>query len=228
MTFITDLPVAPTPPATDSTTMPDLLAHARQHEARTGEMSRMLTRRLAGLHAGIRLPEAGRLEALLHFIEEYVSHVPRLAAALEQAGREARQESLVQPLLQKIRVLFVLSANEGLTVLLDRAYAVQRLVEELNDRFMLMAGAPLLALDMTTANLIVHSLIGEPYANDLDEGATAAASELMEHHIDGNPQRFRASTEQQRLRMWATSWRHWSEELGVNGIDLRLMAEPGP
>ncbi len=200
----------------------EVLAQAQAREAGTQELRRKLQRVLADLHPRIHLPEEERLASLQGFVEQYLAHIPRLVAALEAAGREAKQEKLVAPLLARIQRRFQLQAGEGLVQLLEQAYFVQRLVEELNDRFMLVAGAPLLTLDMTTANLIMHSLIGEPYANQLDEDALSVAREIMDQHVGAQPERFYNAQSDQRLRMWARAWRHWSDELGVSDIELRL------
>jgi hypothetical protein len=186
---------------------------------------------LTELHPSIHLPETARLNTLLAFVDEYVAHVPRLVQALERAAIEARQERLVAPLLSRIRASFRLKPDEGMVTLLDRAYYVQRLVEEINDRFLLMAGAPLLTLDMTTANLIIHSLIGEPYANQLDTEAGNTAAHIMNLHVGAYPERFYTENQGQRLKMWAAAWRHWSEEFGLDGIavsfEVDAPGEPG-
>jgi len=197
-----------------------VLATARADEARTQELERKLTRMLAELHPSIHLPEATRLRTLLAFVDEYVAHVPRLVRALDRAAREAQQEPLIAPLLSRIRASFSPRQHESMVSLLDRAYYVQRLVEEINDRFLLLAGAPLLTLDMTTANLIVHALIGEPYANQLDTEAASTAAHIMNMHVGGSPERFYTANQSQRLKMWTAAWRHWSEEFGLDGIAL--------
>lgn len=204
------------------TTLEQVLAQAREEEANTQELSRKLKRMLAELHPRIHLSEADRLATLQAFVDEYLGHVPRLVHALEEAAYEARQEKLIGPLLSRIKAAFTLKAGEGLATLLDRAYFVQRLVEEMNDRFHMLAGAPLLTLDMTTANLIIHSLIGEPYANQLDEEAAGTAAEIMDQHIGEHEDRFYAENESQRFKMWTAAWRHWSEEFRVDGIDLKF------
>lgn len=199
-----------------------VLAEAQAREAETGELRRKLQRQLAALHSSIQLPEAARLATLQAFVEEYIGHVPRLVQALEAAGRDAGQEALVEPILSRIKASFTLKPGEGMATLLDRAYYVQRLVEEINDRYLLMAGAPLLTLDMTTANLIIHSLIGEPYSNQLDEEAAHTAAHIINLHVGEHPERFYAENEAQRLRMWTATWKHWSEEYGLENIGLRL------
>jgi hypothetical protein len=205
-----------------------VLAVARAEEARSQELERKLSRMLAELHPSIHLPEASRLRTLLAFVDEYVAHVPRLVQALDRAARDARQELLIAPLLGRIRASYCLRAEEGMASLLDRAYYVQRLIEEINDRFLLVAGAPLLTLDMTTANLIIHALIGEPYANQLDTEAASTAAHIMNLHVGSSPERFYTANQDQRLKMWTAAWRHWSEEFGLDGIALRFEGEPPP
>lgn len=201
-----------------------VLADARAQEAKTQELNRKLKRMLAELHPSIQLPEAARLATLQAFVEEYVAHVPRLVRALEEAAFEARQDGLITPLLTHIKAAFTLKEGEGLATLLDRAYYVQRLVEEVNDRFHLLAGAPLLTLDMTTANLIIHSLIGEPYANQLDEEAGHTAAHIIDMHVGNRHERFYAENESQRFKMWTAAWRHWSEEFRVEGIEVKFLS----
>jgi len=204
-----------------------VLATARAQEAATQELQQKISRMLAELHPSIHLPPAARLQTLLAFVDEYVAHVPRLLQALERAAREARQEVLLAPLVGRIRASYSLRPKEGMVSLLDRTYYVQRLVEEINDRFLLMAGAPLLTLDMTTANLIIHALIGEPYANQLDAEAANTAAHIMNLHVGADPAGFYGANHEQRLRMWVAAWKHWSEEFGLDGIALRFEAEPG-
>lgn len=57
--------------------------------------------------------------------------------------------------------------EKSLLRLMGSAYA-HRLIEEINDRYLLETGQIFIPSDMTTANLIMHQLIGEPFANQLD------------------------------------------------------------
>ena len=60
------------------------------------------------------------------------------------------------------------SDHQGLLALLDEAYLAHRLLEEVNDRYLAHGGGQLVPLDTTRASLIVHHLLGEPFANELD------------------------------------------------------------
>lgn len=198
------------------------LSSARDAEQHTRALERKLTRVLADLHPSIRLPAADRLNTLMAFAHEYIAHVPRLAQALTMAARDASQEHLVEPLLARIHASYGRPTTGGMVSMLDRAYYVQRLVEEVNDRFMAQTGAPLLTLDMTTANLIVHALIGEPYANQLDTEAAGTAEHILSLHPEAIPRVSSLAVQEHRFRQWTTAWRHWSEELGVESISLRF------
>ncbi|MFN3586414.1 MAG: hypothetical protein ACK4UT_02825 [Moraxellaceae bacterium] len=194
--------------------LPQVLECARAEEARTGHLDARLRQTLAGLPLLCDHDEASRLASLRHFTLQYIAHAPRLAQALRATARASGLEALVAPLLARLLAAYRLAEGEGLDSLLARAYVVQRMVEEVNDRFMVMAGAPLLALDMTTANLVVHQIIGEPFANALDDEAVAAAARIVSRHVQHPAQLF-AATEAHRLRMWTTAWTHWSEELAL-------------
>lgn len=199
--------------------LPQVLECARVEEARTGHLEARLRQALQGLPLLSRLEEAPRLDSLRYFSTQYIAHGPRLVQALRGAARESGLDLLVAPLLARILAAYRLGEGEGLNELLERAYFVQRLVEEVNDRFMVMAGAPLLALDMTTANLVVHQILGEPWANAIDDEAVAAAGRIVSRHVR-DPRQLFADTEAHRLRMWTTAWTHWSEELALGAPDF--------
>ena len=49
-----------------------------------------------------------------------------------------------------------------------QAYLAHRLLEELNDALNAIYNCPVIPVDMTRSNLIVHHIIGEPFANQID------------------------------------------------------------
>lgn len=192
--------------------LPQVLECARVEEARTGRLDARLRQALAGLSLLCDHDEASRLASLRHFTLQYIAHALRLAQALRATAQASGLEVLVAPLLARLLAAYRLAEGEGLNELLERAYFVQRMMEEVNDCFMVMAGAPLLALDMTTANLVVHQILGEPWANAIDDEAVATAGRIVSRHVR-DPRQLFADTEAHRLRMWTTAWTHWSEEL---------------
>lgn len=143
-----------------------------------------LQKRRPLLHASILLPNTQGVEPLADFVERYVSHVPDFVEAIEEMATEAEIHQDIAPILNIACNYFVappdLIANSSqLLALLDEAYLAHRLLEEVNDRFMAQTGIPLTPMDNTKANLIAHELIGEPFANHLDQAVLFSAELLL-------------------------------------------------
>ncbi|MCP5325870.1 MAG: hypothetical protein H7A09_06035 [Oceanospirillaceae bacterium] len=154
------------------------------HESKTQCLNRHLLKQLTSLPSFIRLaPEEG-ITTLNGFIREYIAQVPDFLEALKNAAEKAGIENHVFPFLKIAEEYFTLPPNLpsehiGLMALMDEAYLAHRLFEEVNDRYISRVGMPLIPLDMTLANVIVHQLIGEHLANQLDEAVHQAVEQLM-------------------------------------------------
>ena len=101
--------------------------------------------------------------------------------------------------------------------LLDEAYLAHRLVEEVNDRYITHLGQPLIPLDTTVANVIAHQLIGEPFANQLDEAVHHAVDELLDEQVfqQDSVQEYRTRRSNPQT---VAAWQNWpclSRQLGV-------------
>ncbi|HSX69979.1 MAG TPA: hypothetical protein VLF16_03520, partial [Pseudomonas sp.] len=99
----------------------------------------------------------------------------------------------------------------------DEAYLAHRLVEEVNDRYIAHLGQPLIPLDTTVANVIAHQLIGEPFANQLDEAVHHTLDELLDDSVfrQDSVQEYRARlASPQTLAAWQ-NWPCLSRQLGV-------------
>jgi hypothetical protein len=111
----------------------------------------------------------------------------------------------------------LMEGHYGLESLLDEAYLAHRLVEEVNDLYITHLGQPLIPLDTTVANLIAHRLIGEPFANQLDEAVHEAMQGLINQPIFSSPavQAYRATLCSAHT---SAAWQRWpclSRQLGV-------------
>ena len=110
-----------------------------------------------------------------------------------------------------------MAGHVGLESLLDEAYLAHRLVEEVNDLYIKHFQQPLIPLDTTVANLIAHQLIGETFANQLDEVVHHADDEML------NDESFALeSIEAYREKLISpqtgAAWKRWpclSKQLGV-------------
>lgn len=110
--------------------------------------------------------------ALQDFLHRYVEQLPISLKTAAMAARQLSLEDTVEPILQAVESFFVseceLSSQGGLAALLDRTYLGHRMLEELNDHLFLRTSHYLIHIDMTEANILAHSLLGEPYASELD------------------------------------------------------------
>jgi hypothetical protein len=204
----------------------ELIQHANRHEAGSQQLSAQLATQLERLHPSIRLPDTDTLGVLTRFVSAYIEQVPDVLEAANQVAREAGIEAQIKPVLKVAEQFFLqppalISGHDGLDGLLDEAYLAHRLVEEVNDRYITHLGQPLIPLNTTVANLIAHQLIGEPFANQLDEA--------VHHAVDGMLDE--ASFDQASVRAYRerlsdphteAAWKRWPCLSGQLGVELQL------
>lgn len=199
-----------------------LIQQALQHEASTGQLAKQMHSRLDQLHPSIRLPSTDTDAVLLRFVSAYIEQVPEMLQAAHEVAQEAGIEAQIKPVLKVAEEFFLhppalMDGHEGLEGLLDEAYLAHRLVEEVNDRYIRHLGAPLIPLDTTVANLIAHQLIGEPFANQLDEAVQHAVDGMLD---DSSFAQTSVQAYRERLHSPQTeaAWQRWpclSRQLGV-------------
>lgn len=212
----------------NTATLRQLIAQARQQEAGEQTLARFLQTQLERLHPSIRLPEDNASGALSAFVIAYIEEVPDVLDAAADVAREAGIEAAVKPVLKIAEQFFLqpptlVAGHEGLEGLLDEAYLAHRLVEEVNDRYIAHLGQPLIPLDTTRANLIAHQLIGEPFANQLDEAVHHALAGMLDDSSFDQPS-VQAYRERLAAPNTASAWQRWpclSQQLGV---ELQLTA----
>ncbi|AMB86209.1 hypothetical protein AWM79_13225 [Pseudomonas agarici] len=161
------------------------IQRAHQHEAATGQLTRQLEVQLPHLHPAIQLPQIDAKGVMTRFVTTYIDLVPDLLDAANEVAREAGIESQITPVLKIAEQFFLqpptlLDGHIGLASLLDEAYLAHRLVEEVNDLYIVHFGQALIPLDTTVANLIAHQLIGEDFANQLDGAVHHAVDEMLD------------------------------------------------
>jgi len=147
---------------------------------------------------------------LMAFLFDYVRSVPVNISTLDELGRRHKITDLLQPYINLAsnyldstsRTLqhqshqgVPVDVNEHLLAILQGAYIFNRLLEELNDEIENFIGIPLLGVNLMTANIIVHDIIGDTFANRLDkiiesmvEQSTVTKSiieaQLASHHVN--------------------------------------------
>ena len=151
-----------------------LVTAANNHEEETQALLLKLEKDVADLPSAISLPDEQPAIALREFVVEYINHVPSFIAAVAFAARDAGINEYVEPFLEVAKNFFLEPVNKdstegSLEELMQQAYLSHRLIEEVNDQYIVRAGIPLIPMEMTKANIIVHQLVGETLANSLDE-----------------------------------------------------------
>jgi len=178
------------------------------------------------LHTAIKLPDQAAAAALEDFVVRYLEQVPEFIGAIAEITREAGIDDQVQPLLDIACEYFLsppdlINGHSQMEALLDEAYLAHRLLEEINDRFISQGGIPLAPMDTTRANVIAHELIGEPFANELDQAVLFSAELLLNEHPFEGPN-FDRYIERHKTLGWDEELQRWPCLATKLDIDLRF------
>lgn len=140
----------------------------------------------------VELNQENTGQQLLDFISLYIRSVPNLLNDLKMVATKKKLIRSVQPLIDIALEFFNLPSQSlgrrsGLTALMVKAYLAHRLLEEVNDACMFHTGTAIVPMDMSFTNTIVHTLIGEPFANDMDQLVDETVKKLFkrEHKNKG-------------------------------------------
>lgn len=204
---------------------------AQQQEARTHDLQNYLQALIPQLHRAIDLPEQNPSGALLQFVVDYIRQVPdvleTLTRFMNEAGIAQQGEVFVQIALDFfLKPPEMIQNHTGLQALIDEAYLAHRLMEEVNDRLLLLNGVPLTPLDMTLPNIIVHDLLGEDFANQLDLAVHYAIEALFPSNATHPPteQVLSAGARQH----WQELLKRWPGLAGDGDIAIRLPGDDKP
>ena len=168
---------------------------------------------------GIKLPQAFvQLDILPQTVRMIASH------------RCVWLEGQIKPVLKIAEHFFtappeIMQGHEGLDSLLDEAYLAHRLVEEVNDLYIKHFGQPLIPSNTTVASVIAHQLIGEQFANQLDEAVHHAVDQLLDDE-DFALDSVEAYREKLSSPDTEAAWKRWpslSRQLGI-GLELERSA----
>ena len=201
----------------DTVNIRQAIIAAKQHEQSTAQLAGMLKARVDGLHHAIQLPAENIVPVLLNFVIRYIDHVPEFVDAVDAITERAGLSEHIEPVMMIAREFFaqppeLLAGHEGMDALMDESYLAHRLIEEVNDRFMANTGSHLIPMDMTRSNLIIHHLIGEPFANQLDQ-----AVHLIVNHLEYYEDVFTGESLLQRLNQAAAHWSKDPAEMALSG-----------
>lgn len=162
-----------------------IISAALEQERHSGELRRKLEQQLPALQEKLVLPEQGTADALMAFICDYVESVPGCLSLVTAVSKRLGFHDYAAPFLHMAEDYFlqppeVLPGDGGLEPLLDEAFLAHRLLEEVNDHHIRHLQRPLLPVDMTEANIIVHHLLGDDFATRLEQLVQFTANGLLQ------------------------------------------------
>jgi hypothetical protein len=163
----------------------EIIATAVAQENATHNLRQRLQDNIPQFASRLELPEEAPEQALLEFITGYIESVPGCISLVTAVSKQFGFHDYAAPFLHIAEDYFLQPPDEvpetgGLALLLDEAFLAHRLLEEVNDHHIRHVQRPLLPLDMTEANIIVHHLLGDPLASRLEQLVQYTASRLLE------------------------------------------------
>jgi len=199
---------------------------AKKQELQTLSLKTLLSNTVVNLHPSIVLPEQETENSLSDFVYAYIEHVPHFFEVMIATAFESGLDTLLVPPLKAAIDFFITPSTldyeaRGLDELLSAAFFAHRVFEELNDYYQLNTGTAVVYVEMTTANLIIHNIIGEKFANELEVEVQKATQKLLSPNplVD-------SETFQQHLiekdEHWDGVWQHWSDLFAVKSLKLDL------
>ncbi len=207
----------------------ETIAKAKAHEQSTSLLAKQFGDSIERLHDAIELPEDNKVAALMNFVIHYIEHVPDFIEAISNITHEAGIDDYSDTFMSIARDYFLKPPetvdahdHKGLLALMDEAYLAHRLVEEINDRLIGQIGIPLAPMDMTRANIIIHHLIGEPFANELDLAVHYSVESLMPKEKVFQSEVFQSYIDEHKKRGWSSELERWPCLANDLSITLRF------
>ena len=203
-----------------------IINQARNQEAASGQFRRAMETRVPELHGIIGVDSKDPPDNLVNFGIEYVDMAPKLIDCVSACADEAEVGELFQPFVATAIAYFtspsvLLASYEGLEGLLIKAYQCHRLMEEMYENNRSFRNSQLLDFEATQANLLVHHLIGEPFANELDQSILITVRQIAgsSDYYDLNLAPF---VDQASQDAWRWMREYWLNLLERNNIHFRF------
>lgn len=204
----------------------EIIDQARRQEARSGTFFRQMKETTLRLSPSVVINCRQPPSCLFRFAQEYIEMAPRLIECVDACAVEAGSRDLFQPFIDAAICYFtrpsvLLLRYDGLDGLLIRAYQCHRLMEEMHENNRSIRASELFDLEATRANLVAHEMIGEPFANELDQAITMTVAQIA-----GTPDFYNLDLEpfidQVNNRAWDWMRNYWENLLVRNHIRIAL------
>lgn len=203
-----------------------IIAQAVEQESLSGHFHKRLQAKAEELHALFQVEAAEPVDALFGFAREYVEMTPSAIHCVQTCARHAGVSDLFAPFIDAATRYFahpsvLLAGYEGFEGLLVKAYQCHRLMEEMYESNRSFRNSELLEPEATQANILVHHLIGEPFANELDQAIL-----ITVRQIAGSPDYYNLDLAPFVAQASDDAWRwmreYWMNLLTRNGIHFRF------
>jgi len=204
----------------------EIIHQARRQEAHSGRFFRQVKETTLRLPPSVVVDCRQPAHCLFRFAVEYIEMAPRLIECVDACAVEADSKNLFQPFIDAAIRYFtqpsvLLLRYDGLDGLLIRAYQCHRLMEEMHENNRSIRASELFDLEATLANLVVHEMIGEPFANELDDAITITVAQIARtpdfYNLDLEP-----FINQVNNRAWDWMRNYWENLLVRNNIRFAL------
>ncbi len=201
------------------------IEHARLLEEQNGQLAAQLSLKAPSLHRAIKMPLDNAVPVLLDFVLRYTEHVAEFVDVLSIIGINANCCEYTEAVVTFCTDAFdqsppSLKKQNALATLMSQAYIAHRVIEEVNEHFSQQCNEPLIPMNMTRSNLIIHQLIGEPLANQLDLVAQEVAEQLERDYLRLESGIFDQNAS--REIAWGIEVTHWPCLTDTLAIDLLL------
>lgn len=172
----------------DTTAIREAIAEACRQEQATHSLRYFFRDRLSELGQRLLLPAQSPVDGLVDFASQYIESVPDFLDEIDNQSRTAETRAYLNMAADFfLAPPGIVAEEEGLKALLDEAFLAQRLLEEVNDRQLRDGRPALLRLDTTRANIIVHHLLGEQLANQLESLISQCITLVAGHRQQFSP-----------------------------------------
>ena len=207
----------------------DLIEQAKKIELESKHLQKQICEQMERLHHTIELPEENASESVIQFVVEYIDHVPDFLETLYTGSEEVGIQKFIYPVLDIaeenfLATIFLDEPLTGLDVLLDKAYFAHRMIEEVNDQYLEKTGSTLVPMNMTWSNLMIHSILGEPFANELDKVVEDTVKYLMRSRGVYNQSQFENFTNMRNPERWVEIWTRFNSLSQRTDVELNFTA----
>lgn len=203
-----------------------LINQAQSLESATSSFKQLMDKKARQLHLVIGLHDENPGECLTRFAIEYIEMAPRLIECVQACSHESHYDLLFKPFVDTSLGFFInpqvkALKHQSLETLLVSAYLCHRLMEEMYDNNRTTRNSELCAVESTQANLLAHQLIGEPFANELDQSLEITAKRLA-----GSPDYYQMDLKpfvnQAQHQSWIWMRNYWQTLLIRNHIEFHF------